>query len=180
LSISAISRRYARALVELGAEQKCVTQYGEEMARVSEIYQAHPDFAVALESPTFSLENKSALLREVLGKLNLSEGMNKFLGLLLKKNRLRFLPSIQQSYQDISDELSGVVRAKITAAKKLAEDQLKAICDVLEKQTGKKVLTQTATDPELLGGIQIEIGGKLYDGTVKTQLKRIADTLKKG
>ncbi|NOQ41878.1 MAG: F0F1 ATP synthase subunit delta, partial [Desulfuromusa sp.] len=50
----------------------------------------------------------------------------------------------------------------------------------LEKQTGKQVVLNVETDKSLIGGLQAEMGGKLFDGSVKTQLKRIAETLAKG
>jgi F-type H+-transporting ATPase subunit delta len=62
----------------------------------------------------------------------------------------------------------------------LAKNQLDAIRQGLEKQTGKKVELTFDLKPELIGGIQVEIGGKLFDGSLTTQLQRIEDTLKKG
>ncbi len=147
---------------------------------MSTLYMGHKDFSVALESPTFPREMKVSLLNEVLSQLKLSEGMSSFIGLLLEKNRLKFIDTIRQSYQDLSDELSGIVRARIISAEALGDDQIATICSVLEQQTGKKVIIEALSNAEQLGGLQVEIGGKIYDGTVKTQLKRIADTLKKG
>ncbi|MEA3544704.1 MAG: F0F1 ATP synthase subunit delta, partial [Thermodesulfobacteriota bacterium] len=61
-------------------------------------------------------------------------------------------------------------------SKKRTEDIQKG----LEKQTGKQVVLSVEIDKSLIGGIQAEMGGKLFDGSVKTQLKRIAETLAKG
>jgi F-type H+-transporting ATPase subunit delta len=72
------------------------------------------------------------------------------------------------------------VRAQITSAVELDQGQCREIQSGLEKQTGKKVELKVQLDPSLIGGIQAEIGGKVFDGSIKTQLKRIEDTLKKG
>jgi len=112
--------------------------------------------------------------------LKLSDGMKTFLSLLLEKDRISYVPQIDLNYRKFADELSGVVRAKITSASELTKDRAEALKQGLEKQTGKQVVLSVETDDSLIGGLQAEMGGKLFDGSVKTQLKRIEDTLAKG
>jgi len=180
LSTSAISRRYAKALVGLGAEQGMVERYGEELVSVKSVFTAETLLRLIVESPTFPIEKKAAILAELNEKLQLSDGMKKFLGLLLEKDRLKYLPQIESVYRGFADDLSGVMRAKIVSASELSEGQRQAIGAGLEKQTGKKIELKIEVDTTLIGGIQAEIGGKLFDGSLKTQLKRLEDTLKKG
>lgn len=180
MSISAISRRYAKALVNLGAEQKMVERYGDELTKVSSILAAEDTLRLIVESPTFPMEKKTAILTDLSALLQLSDGMKNFLGLLLEKDRLRYLPQIEGNYRDFADELSGTLRARITSAAELTDAQRDAIGAGLEKQTGKKVQLKVHLDPSLIGGIKAEIGGKEFDGSIRTQLNRIEDTLKKG
>jgi F-type H+-transporting ATPase subunit delta len=83
-------------------------------------------------------------------------------------------------YRGLADELSGTLRARIVAAEALSDEQQQAIGASLEKQTGKQVALTVNVDPTLIGGVQTEIGGRLFDGSVKTQLKRIEESLTKG
>jgi len=112
--------------------------------------------------------------------LELSEGMRAFLGLLLEKDRLQYLAQIERDYSRLADEMAGIIRAAVTASRELDAKQQQAIKAGLEQQTGKQVELSVAVDDELIGGLQVEIGGRLFDGSLKTQLKRIEDTLKKG
>jgi F-type H+-transporting ATPase subunit delta len=180
LSSSAISRRYAKALVYLGAEQKMVEQYGDELASVSSAFAAESALRLIFESPTFPAEKKTAIMADLTEKLQLSGGMRSFLGLLLAKDRIQYLPQIQGNYRQFADELSGILRARIISAAELDAGQCATIRAGLEKQSGKKVELKVDIEPSLIGGVQVEIGGKVFDGSVKTQLKRIEDTLKKG
>ena len=180
MSVSAISKRYARALVGIGAEQQTVELYGEELGKVKAAFSAEKVLRLLLESPTFPMEKKSAILGDLIGYLQLSDGMKDFLGLLLEKDRLQYLTQIDNDFRKLADEMSGVLRATVHSATELAKGQLDAIRQSLEKQTGKKVELTFDLKPELIGGIQVEIGGKLFDGSLTTQLKRIEDTLKKG
>jgi len=180
LSISAISKRYARALVSLGAEQQAVESYGAELGKVREAFAAQDLLRLILESPTFPMEKKTAIFGELMDALKLSDGMRNFLGLLLEKDRLQYLAQIESDFRKLADQLSGTLRATIYSATELNDQQREAIRQGLEKQTGKNVELKVEVKPALIGGIQVEIGGKLFDGSLTTQLKRIEDTLKKG
>jgi len=178
LSVSALTRRYAKALVEIGVEEKAVEAYADELAKVKEVLSQEELLSQMLDNPTLALDKKQAMLAEVYKALELSEGMVKFLGLLLSKGRLCFLSQIEESYRRQADELSGILSAKITSATELDDVQQQAIASSLEKQTGKQVALTVEVDPDLIGGLQAEIGGRLFDGSVKTQLKRIEESLK--
>lgn len=180
MSNSAISIRYAKALLNIASEEKQVEQYAEELAGVAALLKREDLLRLLLDSPTFPLAKKSAIMKDIATQLELSAGMGKFLDLLLEKGRIIQLPQIDSNYRKFADDLSGVVRAKITAANELADERIEAIKQGLEKQTGKQVVLNVEIDDELIGGLQAEMGGKLFDGSVKTQLKRISDTLAKG
>jgi len=178
LSVSALTRRYAKALVELGVEQKSVESYGDELANVKDVLTQEELLRQLLDSPTLALGKKEAMLADLCKVLELSEGMVKFLGLLLSKGRIGFLGQIEENYRSQADDLAGILNAKITAASALDDVQQQAIATSLEKQTGKQVAVTVEVDPGLIGGLQAEIGGRLFDGSVKTQLKRIEESLK--
>jgi F-type H+-transporting ATPase subunit delta len=180
LSISAISRRYAKALLTLGEEQNNMEQYSDELSQLASVFKQQDILRLLLESPTCELEKKTAILSDLTDKLKFSEGMKKFVGLLLEKDRLRCLSQIAADYRRLADERTGIVRAQIMTAVALEGAQADAIKSGLEQQTGKKVELSVGQDPKLIGGIKAQIGDKVFDGSVKTQLKRIEDTLKKG
>jgi F-type H+-transporting ATPase subunit delta len=180
LSASALTRRYAKALVELAVEQQAVDRYGEELATVNAVLDREVLLRQLLESPTLVMEKKSAMLGDLAGVLELTPGMRNFLGLVLSKGRIGYLPQIEENYRHLADELSGVLRARVTSAVELDAAQQQAIGAGLEKQTGKKVALNVKVDPRLIGGVQAEIGGRLFDGSVRTQLQRIEESLTKG
>ncbi len=180
MSVSALTRRYAKALVDLALEQKAVAEYGDELARVQAVFAEEKLFRQFLDSPTLALNKKEAMLAEVAVALKLSSDVSKFLGLLLSKDRLRYLAQIEEKYRALADEMSGIVRARLVSAKALSDAQQQAIGTILEQQTGKQVALTVNVDPALIGGVQTEIGGRLFDGSVKTQLRRIEESLTKG
>jgi F-type H+-transporting ATPase subunit delta len=180
LSISALSRRYARALVEISAEQKLVEQYGDELAQVSTTVSENDMLRLLLESPTLPVEKKSAIMGDLAEKMQLSIGMRHFIGLLVAKNRMKYIGLIESNYRQFADELSGLLRAKVSSAAELSAPELALIRQGLEGKTGKRVELAVQVDPALLGGLKTEFAGKVYDGSIRTQLKRIEETLNKG
>jgi len=180
LSASALTRRYAKALVELAVEEQAIDRYGEELATINAVLAREGLLRQLLDSPTLALEKKAAMLTDLAAALALSPRMSDFLGLVLSKGRISYLPQIEDTYRRLADELSGVLRARITSAVELDAAQQQAIGASLEKQTGKKVALNVSVDPQLIGGVKAEIGGRLFDGSVRTQLQRIEESLTKG
>ena len=180
MSHSAIPIRYAKALLNIASEEKQVERYAEELASVAVVLKREELLRLLLDSPTFPLAKKTAMMHEIVELLELNSGMRNFLDLLLEKRRITYIEQIDMNYRKFADELSGVVRAKVRAANRLTKKRAEEIQKGLEKQTGKQVILSVEIDKSLIGGLQAEMGGKLFDGSVKTQLKRIADTLAKG
>ena len=180
MSANAIARRYAKALVQLAAEEGAVDKFQGELARVEALFSAHPELGSLLSNPAYGIEAKLDTLKDLADRLSLSGTLRNFLLLLQERNRMACLPAIFSSYSVLADALSGVVRPVITTALPLGDARIAEIKGALEKSTGKKVSLTVEIDPALIGGVVTKIGDKVLDGSVKTQLTRIEDILQKG
>jgi F-type H+-transporting ATPase subunit delta len=177
---NAISRRYARALVQLSAEEGRVEAVHGELSRIDAALSGAPELVEVLTNPGFGIEAKREILKGVIEKLALSPTVSNFLLLLLDRGRLGYLSQIVASYGVLADDISGVVRPELISALPLEEAQVEAIKASLTKSTGKKIVLSVSVDPSLIGGVVTKIGDKVYDGSVRTQLSRIEDILQKG
>jgi len=119
-------------------------------------------------------------LQAVLDSLGVSRTMKSFLLLLFDKGRIGFIGSVDEFYQKLADELKGIARASLISASKLSEDTVEKIRVALSKKTKKRVLLEVDQDPELIGGIITKIGDLIWDGSIKTQLANMRETLKRG
>ena len=106
--------------------------------------------------------------------------MKSFLLLLFDKGRIGFIGSISDFYQKLADELNGIARASLVSATTLSEDTVEKIRATLSKKTSKKIILEVEQDPELIGGIVTKIGDLIWDGSIKTQLSNMRETLKRG
>ena len=99
--------------------------------------------------------------------------------LLLDGERVGALPSISRELDAMVEAKSGRVTADVTSAKPLDPSQLSQITAALEKLSGKKVVVNSSHDPELLGGVVAKVGDRVYDGSLRTQLRNLRDELTK-
>ncbi|NNL78606.1 MAG: ATP synthase F1 subunit delta, partial [Desulfobacterales bacterium] len=114
------------------------------------------------------------------GKLTLSGIMKSFLTLLFDKGRFIYLTNINDFYQRLADELKGITRASLISATQLSSETVDKIRSALSQRTGKDIILEIEQDPGLIGGIVTRIGDLVLDGSIKTQLLNMRESLKKG
>jgi len=175
-----VSRRYAKALLLIGQENGLAEEYNAELESVVQLFDTQEDFEKALTNPLYNKNNRKKVLEAVLAATDLSAIMKSFLTLLFDKGRIGFLREIASYYKDLADELKGVVKASIVSATELSSDAVAKIKEALSKKTGKNIVLNVAQDPSLIGGVVTRIGDLVLDGSVKTQLINMRETLKKG
>lgn len=180
MSISVISKRYARALVLLGRERNKLESFREELGRLVKVFEVEKRLGLLLQSPSLEAAKKEVVLADLAAHLKLSGEVRNFLGLLHSKNRLRHLSLIERDFGRLADEVSGVQRVTVRTAAVLSEDQSNALKEVLAARSGQRIVLEEQCDPSLIGGLQVELDDLVLDGTVRTQLNRIAETITEG
>ena len=176
----AIARRYAKALLLIGKEDGQTDQYRQELEGVANLMTQNRDLADTIANPLYSAEDRQKIFQTIIEKLNLSKAMSSFLMLLFDKGRVSFIVSINDFFQKLADELKGVARASLVSANKLPADTIDKIRAALSKRTGKEIVLEVEEDPGLIGGIVTRIGDLVLDGSIKTQLLNMRESLKRG
>jgi F-type H+-transporting ATPase subunit delta len=175
-----LAKRYARALLTLGREDGDYKQYGEELNKFVAFWEQQPEFMDAVSNPLYVKDNRKVICQTVAAKLGLSQAFRSLLNLMIEKNRLGIVPDVRTYYQKLLDEMANISRAEITSATALAGEEVGAIKAALEKVTGGTVIVETLVDPGLIGGVVARVGDLVLDGSVRTQLASIKETLVKG
>ncbi len=177
---SAILGRYARSLAEVVFEENIEQKVTADLANYGDIFNAVPELLEVFHSPAVPRESKEKLLGELMAQYPTHPVTSNFLRILLQHNRIRFFEQIRKSYLKSVNESKGVVSARVTAAAPLSDDQLRRLADRLTGITGKLVDVEMQTDPGLLGGIVVQMGSTIFDGSIRTQLaemkRRLAET----
>lgn len=174
-----IADRYARALLDIGVDRKNYEQLGRELDRVVALFE-HAELRQLFQNPKFDIEARKGVLGELLRRVMVSPICKNFLFLLVDRNRIGYLPEIVAAYHDLSDAHAGRVRARVTVASRLGESDIARLRTVLQQATGKQVIVDQEEDPAILGGVITRIEGRIYDGSVRTQLETMRARLKQG
>jgi F-type H+-transporting ATPase subunit delta len=167
---SAILGRYAGSLVDVVFEKNVEQKVTEDLAAYSEIFRAVPDIIKIFYTPSAPKAAKEKILGELLTKYPVHQITSNFLRVILQHNRIRFFEQIRESYLKLVNERKGIVSARVTSAVALSPEELKNLVDRLAGVTGKLVNLESQTDAGLLGGIVIQMGSTIFDGSLKTQI----------
>ncbi len=174
-----IARRYAKALLLIGEENDQAESYREELDSISGLISKEKDLEQAIGNPLYNAEGRKKVLQTIIDKMELSVVMKSFLLLLFDKGRIGFLSNINEFYHELADELKGIARASLISAAELSSEAVEKIRSALSKRTGKDIVLDVEHDPELIGGIVTRIGDLVLDGSIKTQLLNMRESLKR-
>lgn len=171
----ALARRYAQALYEVGL-QKDLTQIEAELQELTGLIQENAEVAHLLYHPHISLTEKKSLMDKLLsGKL--SETVRHFLYLLIDRRRQNLLPDIQREFGLLADQARNIIQAKVVSATPLSTSQEERLQSELVRITGKNVRMVKEVRPELIGGLLVQIGDRVMDGTVAHKLSQMRQSL---
>lgn len=167
----ALARRYAQALYEIGS-QKDLKQIEAELQELTGLIQDNAEVAHLLYHPHIPLTEKK-LLMDKLTSGDLSETVRHFLYLLIDRRRQNLLPDIQQEFGLFVDKARNIIEARVASATPLSTSQEKHLQKELARISGKDVRMVKEIRPELIGGVLVQIGDQVMDGTVAHKLSQI-------
>ncbi len=177
--IGSIARRYAKAMLAVALEENTLEETAGEFQQLTAL-ATDAEIAAALANPLLAESTRRALANTIAEQLALRPTTRNFLRVLADHRRLDQLVGITDQYQRLVDQRLGQVRATVTSAIALSEEQLRELVAVFGRITDKKVLPQMHVDPALLGGVVVDIEGKIYDGSLRTQLQGLAESIAGG
>ncbi|MFB6262990.1 MAG: ATP synthase F1 subunit delta [Bradymonadaceae bacterium] len=177
MSNEAVAERYAEALYELGDEHGAVDAFRDQITGVAEAFEESGELRSTLLNPGIGVDERREVVRGLAEAWELDQMVLNFLLLLLDNDRVRDLPAIAEAFRDRIDEEEGNVRATITSAVPLDRGQKRAVKEVLGDLTGKNVVLTTEVDESLIGGAVARVGGRVYDGSVRSNLERLKNDI---
>ncbi|RKH50611.1 ATP synthase F1 subunit delta [Corallococcus sp. AB049A] len=175
-----IARRYARAILDVAAEGNRTDAVAEQLNAFAAVVGQSPELSDVLLNPAYSRAQRSRVVEALLQAMPspAEPALANAVRLLVDRNRLGYLPDIARLYRDMADARAGRVRGQVTSAVPLSADAVAQLQQSLQQLTQRSVVLETRVDPALLGGVAAQVGGTLYDGTLRTQLEQLRRELK--
>ena len=175
-----VARRYAKALLLIGKENGEAETYSAELEGISALMDEVKEFEQVIGNPLYETAARKRILQTVIDKMAPSAVMKSFLLLLFDKGRFGFIRDINTFYRKLADELKGIAQASLVSAVELPSETIEKIKKSLSEMTKKEIKLDVEQDPSLIGGIVTKIGDLVLDGSIKTQLLNMRESLKRG
>jgi F-type H+-transporting ATPase subunit delta len=167
----AAARVYARALFDIGVEEQMVGEIYDDLHAVLDALGGLDDELQALFNiPQLRREDKRRIFNEAFSG-RVSRPVLGLLHILVQKRREPLFDNVVEEFGRYRDSHEGIVKASVTTARKLDEDLADALRTALEQRTKKQVVLQERVDPEVIGGIRINLGDTVLDGTIRRGLQ---------
>lgn len=171
----AVGKRYAKALFELALEQNRLDEVTEQLRMAANVL-SEPEASAFFRHPSIGEETKRAVLDKALGG-KVSDLLLRTLHLLVERGRISALDALVKHVERLADEHAGRVTAIVYTPVPLTEQQEQEIAGHFAKKTGKQVRVQNEINKELLGGMQVKIGDRVYDASLSSKLARLKKQL---
>ena len=171
-----VVRRYASGLYAAASQYGVVDEFKGDLALVRRTVQENGRLSDALMGAVAPAEPKKRILRSLFdGRINAVTLT--FLQVLVDHRRVDVIETIEASFRKVADERGGIVRATVSSAVPLSQEELDETRQRLSRITGAQVEIEQRLDETLIGGMVVRIGDRLIDGSVKGQLRQIAKAL---
>jgi len=171
-----IARPYAEAVFALADGSRELEKWSQALEGMSAI-AANPDLLTAMANPRLTADQLYGMFASLAGEAMFAESQN-LVRVLIENRRLSLLPEIRQLYEALKNEREGVVEAQITAAFPLEGEALASLVADLEKRFKRRIQPVVVVDAELIGGVCVQVGDEVIDGSVRGKLASMVAALK--
>jgi len=164
-----ITNRYAIALIELSIEEKSLDSISKDLEIIKKTIQGSKDLSLLIQSPIVKPAKKKDILTKIFSK-KISTVTQRFLDLVIDRNRAYLIPEIIEQFFDLRDKHLGIVNVFVRSSAIFEKDQSDNLIKQLEDYTSKKVRVNFSLDSSLKGGFVVQLGDTVLDASLRHQL----------
>jgi F-type H+-transporting ATPase subunit delta len=175
-NIAKVIEQYARTIFEIAVETQLASVVEADLDTAEKIFLGEKDLMELTASPYFTKQHKADLLQKVFSPF-LSELTMNFMMVLVRHNRIRYLPEIMACYDKIWGNFKGYLPVKATVSQKPENDFIDKLVDDISSALERKISLQVSVDPSIIGGIIIHYGDMVVDNTVRSRLAGAVQTI---
>jgi F-type H+-transporting ATPase subunit delta len=168
-----IARRYAKALAGIAENLDDLIQIQRELAVVASAVKVNTDLRRLVSHSLLTPMQKMTALDAILVVSGASVTIRNFFSVVARAARLNLISELSSVFDEIVDERTGTVVARIQTAHPVSESQFVNLEEVLSSLTGKKIKINWHQDRSIIGGVKIQIGSTVYDASIKGQLSLV-------
>ncbi|MEL6813498.1 MAG: ATP synthase F1 subunit delta [Cyanobacteria bacterium J06598_3] len=173
IATSEVAAPYAQALLSVAKSKDSVDAISQTAGELLALLKESADLSPFLMNPIANADAKRGVVEKVLGD-DANPQMKNFLLLLVDRGRIYLVEPILREFQALVREMKQTVLAEVISAVELSDEQKETVRQKVQSMTeAKSVELESRVDPELIGGVIIQIGSQVLDASVRGQLRRI-------
>lgn len=177
IQLFGVDGTYANALYSASVELSSVEASYQGLTKVADLIKEDPKVNEFLTNPALSKDDRKTVIDTLSSSLKLDKTVTNFLSVLSENNRLSEFGAIHKNFGLLYDAYKGVVEAKITSAKPLDSKILKRLQTAIQKSSfvgdGKTLKVSNAINPDILGGLVVEVADKTVDLSVASKVSKL-------
>lgn len=172
---------YATALYSASVQESSVEASHKGLTKIAELVQQDPKVNEFLTNPALSKDDRKTVIDTLASSLKLDKTVTNFLSVLSENNRLDEFNAIYKNFGLLFDAHQGVVEATITSSKALDSKILKKLQAAIQKSSfvgeGKTLKVSNQINPDILGGLVVEVGDKTVDLSIASKVAKLNSAL---
>ena len=168
---------YSLALYELACDSKELDEIEKQTSSLIKLIFNSKEFQSLIKNPTINQEDILTVVLKISEQYKLNNLLTKFLKFLVSKRRFFYVEKILKDFIETCSKKRGEVKAEISSAKELSESEINNIKDQLSKNFSSKIKLNYKFDPDLIGGLVIQVGSTMIDTSIKNKLKQIENRM---
>lgn len=172
MASSSIAKRYATALFQLSKEHQLLDQMEAELRVVKDVLAGNRELKAILKSPRLTNEKKREILRETFGTVH-TYVLNTLM-ILIDRHRQDLIVDMADQFVELANDDRGIADAVTYTIRPLTDEERNALSSSFAAKVGKQSLRiNNIVDSNLLGGVKIRIGNRIFDGSLSGKLERL-------
>ena len=169
--------RYSLALYELAVEADILSEIEVHSASIINLIASSGNFKSLIKDPTNNKEEQLNAIIKISEQYKLNKLLTKFLGFLISKRRFFYVEQILKSFVETCSIKRGELKAELTSAKDLTENEVNNIKEELTKNFSSKIKLNYKHDSSLIGGLIVQVGSTMVDTSIKNKLQQIENRM---
>jgi F-type H+-transporting ATPase subunit delta len=176
--VAGLATRYATALFELARDAGALDKVAADLDFVKTLIEQSADLRRLVRSPIIGRAEQGKAMDAVLARAEVHDLTRRFVGVIASNRRLFSLESIIAAFKQLLAKSRGELTAVVSTAQPLDDAQRAALDASLRRAVGVKVAVETKVEPELLGGMVVRIGSRMFDSSLRSKLQRLQLAMK--
>jgi F-type H+-transporting ATPase subunit delta len=166
-----IARVYADALYEVAIDKDELDEIHEQLGEFADAMNESRDMRTFFFSPYFSSSDKREALEQAISGAR--DELVNFLVLLVEKHRMPAIFRIRDRFDELWAEAKKRLEVKLTSAVELDKNVVEQVSKEVERQTEREIDVETEVDPDILGGLVLQVGNRVLDASLRGKLERL-------